>query len=435
MSRTNEQDEGISRQPESEPAAKLSHTPAQQDPQTQSAFRRSTTSAADASQRPEWLSIILTTLQDQWFLIGIGVVITIASQVQVPEAHQQIKETVTIYLMVSIIFFFTGCTLDTRVLIENYSRWKVHLFVQGQCFLMTSALSFGVVSATATNKNFMDPGLLVGLVFFGCVATTMSSNVVMTRQAHGNQALTVVQTTLGNFIGVFISPALVVMFTSVDTWYNKVLPSNNGQFGAIYGRVLKQLGLSIYLPMAVGQLTRYFFEPACKKVFFDWKVLKLGSLCMLVVIWQTYDSAFASGAFESVPGSNMVFMVFICIGLYLVFFFVAFFSALLWLPRKDVVAVCYCVPAKGPAMGVPLSTTIFAGMDPVLRSKIQIPIVIFQGLQIACGSLLIGVFRKWIAAEEKRRVENGGTEADVEMAVEDNNLPVNRQFVESKSKE
>jgi sodium/bile acid cotransporter 7 len=34
------------------------------------------------------------------------------------------------------------------------------------------------------------------------VATTMSSNVVMTRQAHGNSALTVVQTTLGNFLGV-----------------------------------------------------------------------------------------------------------------------------------------------------------------------------------------------------------------------------------------
>ena len=435
MSRTHDHDEGISIEPK--PASpKYAHAPPQQDAaQTQSEPRGSTTAATNASQRPEWLSIILTTLQDQWFLIGIGVVITIASQVQVPQAHQQIKETVTIYLMVSIIFFFTGCTLDTRVLIENYSRWKVHVFVQTQCFLMTSALSFGVVSATATNHNFMDPGLLVGLVFMGCVATTMSSNVVMTRQAHGNQALTVVQTTLGNFIGVFISPALVVMFTSVDTWYNKVLPSNNGQFAAIYGRVLKQLGLSIYLPMAVGQLTRYFFEPACKKVFFDWKVLKLGSLCMLVVIWQTYDSAFASGAFESVPGSNMIFMVFICIGLFLVFFCVAFFSALLWLPRKDVVAVCYCVPAKGPAMGVPLSTTIFAGMNPVLRSKIQIPIVIFQGLQIACGSLLIAVFRKWLAAEEKRRVENGGSRTDVEMAPESHDLQVNHQSVDSKFKE
>jgi sodium/bile acid cotransporter 7 len=185
------------------PTAQHVATPPRQDPQTQDAHTATTTTTTNPSKRrPEWIDIILTTLQDQWFLVGIGVVITIASQVQVPREHQKIKETLTTYLSVSIIFFITGCTLDTRVLIQNYSRWKVHLFVQGQCFLMTSAIAFGVVSATATKKDFIDPGLLVGLIFFGCVATTMSSNVVMTRQAHGNSALTVVQTTLGNFLGV-----------------------------------------------------------------------------------------------------------------------------------------------------------------------------------------------------------------------------------------
>lgn len=85
-------------------------------------------------------------------------------------------------------------------------------------------------------------------------------------------------------------------------------------------------------------------------------------------------------------------------------------------------------------MGVPLSTTIFAGMDPVLRSKIQIPIVIFQGLQIACGGALIGVFRKWIAAEEARRAERSGPGVDVEMAAESHEASHDRQSVESKSK-
>jgi sodium/bile acid cotransporter 7 len=224
------------------------------------------------------------------------------------------------------------------------------------------------------------------------------------------------------------------MFTSVDTWYNNALPPSNGQFGAIYRRVLKQLGLSIYVPMAVGQLTRYFFEPACKKVFFDWKVLKFGPLCMLIIIWQTYDAAFASGAFDSVPGRDMIFTVFICLGLFVVYFCVAFFSAMLWLPRKDIIACCYTIPAKGPAFGVPLSVTIFAGMDPVLQSKIQIPIVIYQGLQIACGSAMIGVFRRWIAAEEARKAERSQLSGDVEMDAEGHEAAHNRRSVESKSK-
>lgn len=101
-------------------------------------------------------------LKDQWFLLALGVLIAIASQVQVPASQQELKTSVVSYLCVSIIFLMTGCTLPTRTLIDNYSKWKVHLFVQLQCFLMTSAIQFGVVSLVAKNKDFMDPGLLIG---------------------------------------------------------------------------------------------------------------------------------------------------------------------------------------------------------------------------------------------------------------------------------
>ena len=357
----------------------------------------------------------LKLLGDQWFLITLAILIAIASQVQVPAAHQDVKKTVTTYLCTSIIFFVTGCTLDTKILLQNYARWRVHLFVQSQCFLMTSVIVFGLVSAGATNRNFMDPGLLVGLIFLSCVATTMSSNVIMTREAKGNQALAVVQTTVGNLIGVFITPALVLGYTSVDTWYNKVLPPSSGQYGEIYRRVIMQLGLSIYLPLVLGQTVRYFFPKACKKFFLDWKFNKLGPISLLVILWQTYDQAFATHAFERAPASNMIFIVFISIGLWLIFFGIAFCSSLLWLPKKDVVAVCYCVPAKGIAIGVPISTTMFVGIDLALQSKIQVPIVIYQGLQLVFGAILVPVFRKWIDRDEPSLIASKSGQ-DVERA-------------------
>ena len=282
---------------------------------------------------------------------------------------------------------------------------------------MTSALVFGLVSVTATSR-FMDPGLLVGLLFMGCVATTIASNVVMTRQAHGNQALTVVQTTVGNLIGAFVSPALVIMYTSVPTWYNAILPPSSGQFGEMYRRVLKQLGLSIYVPLFVGQAVRYFSPKVCKKIFIDWKLNKIGPVCLLVVLWATYDQAFASHSFDSVPASNMVFIVFISVGLWLIFFAIAFFASVVWLPREDTVSVCYCVPAKGIVMGVPLSTTIFAGIPLGLQSKIEIPIVIYQGLQLAFGSILVPGFRRWVDAEKNRDLDREGSPAVVNTTVE-----------------
>jgi sodium/bile acid cotransporter 7 len=71
----------------------------------------------------------------------------------------------------------------------------------------------------------------------------------MTGQAHGNTALTVVQSTLGNFLGPFLTPVLITMYTSNGAWYTKVLPSDNGGYGEIYRRVFKQLGLSIFVPL------------------------------------------------------------------------------------------------------------------------------------------------------------------------------------------
>jgi len=202
-----------------------------------------------AERKDKWKRRIITIAKEQWFLLGVGVVILIASQVQVPKQHQDVKRTAVTYLAVAIIFLLTGCTLKTQTLLDNYGRWKLHLFVQIQSYLMTSAVVYGVVSAAATNPNFMDPGLLLGLILAGSVATTISSNVVMTGQAHGNQALTVVQSTLGNFLGPFLTPALFTMYTKSGSWYTNVLPQDSGGYAEIYRRVFKQLGLSIFLPM------------------------------------------------------------------------------------------------------------------------------------------------------------------------------------------
>lgn len=92
-----------------------------------------------------WPKATVTFLKEQWFLLALAALIAIASQVQVPPSQQHIKGIVIEYLCVSLIFFITGCTLDTSTLLQNYSRWRVHVFVNIQCFLMTSASVYGIV--------------------------------------------------------------------------------------------------------------------------------------------------------------------------------------------------------------------------------------------------------------------------------------------------
>ena len=254
------------RAPQEEPASQLSQATKVQhenlyiaapssQPASSSRLSDKTNQTTTIKPIPKWrryLSTLKWFLIDQWFLVALGCLILISSQVQVSSSQQSEKELVVTYLCVSVIFIVNGCTVSTRVLLNNYAKWKIHLFVQIQCFLMTSAITFGVVSICATNLTFMDPGLLVGMIFTGCLPTTMSSNVIMTKQAHGNHALTMVQSTLGNFLGPFLTPVLITMYTSSGAWYTQVLPQNDGGYGKIYQRVFKQLGLSIFLPLVCG---------------------------------------------------------------------------------------------------------------------------------------------------------------------------------------
>ncbi|KAF2440353.1 hypothetical protein P171DRAFT_99447 [Karstenula rhodostoma CBS 690.94] len=349
--------------------------------------------------------------KDQWFLIAMGIIILIASQVQVPSSQQPIKRTVVTYLSVSVIFFINGCTLSTRVLLENYKKWKVHAFVQLQCYLVTSAATFAIVSLCATNPSFMDPWLLIGFLFLGSAPTTMSSNVVMTRQAHGNTALTVVQSVIGNFLCPFLTPILLQMYLSCDAWYTKVLVSGDN-YAEIYRRVFKQLGLSLFLPMALGQLVQHLFPAPTRKVFVDWKLIKLSSIALLSLVWQTFDQAFRSAAFASVKPSNIIFIVFINIALYAIWLGICFAAATVWLDKRDVIACCYCCPSKALSMVVPLSSVMYISVSPVDQSKLQIPAIIFQALQVAIGGGLTVVFRRWIRPFEHEEEMREGRQED-----------------------
>ena len=163
----------------------------------------------------------------------------------------------------------------------------------------------------------------------------------------------------------------------------------------------------------VGQLLQNAFPAASHTVLVTWRLKRLSSLALLLIIWQTYDSAFATGAFATLPPSNIVFIIFLSIALYAVWTIICVALSLLWLGKKDTIAVAYCVPAKTPAMGVPLANVMFAGLAEIDVSKIQIPMVVFQGFQIAAGSLLTIAFRRWVRADEEREKgrERGGAEA------------------------
>lgn len=159
--------------------------------------------------------------------------------------------------------------------------------------------------------------------------------------------------------------------------------------------------------------TDCLFSPlVTRKIFFEWKMLKLSSIALLTLIWQTFDQAFQSGAFDSIKISNKLFIVFMSIALYFLWLGICFATAVVWLPRRDAIACCYCTPAKALGMIVPLSSVMYIDITPMELSKLQIPAIIFQVFQVGIGSLCTILFRMWMRpVEEKEAREKNGQEA------------------------
>ncbi|KAK8858959.1 hypothetical protein IAR55_003191 [Kwoniella newhampshirensis] len=227
-------------------------------------------------------------LVDQWLLLAIGLVILLAwlfPSVGKRGGHVASQWTVT-YGAVILIFFVSGLSLPFDKLLYHAKNIRLHLIVQIMSFLVTSSIFFGIACAASTNPS-LQTGTLVGLIATGCLPTTISSNVVMTRQAKGDDAATMVEVTLGNFLGPFISPLLITkLYLPSSTAFAAWLPAEaTHHLGDLYRHVMMQMGLSVFIPLFVGQVIRWIWPKQVQATVTRFKLAKVGSLCLIALIW------------------------------------------------------------------------------------------------------------------------------------------------------
>ncbi|OTA55212.1 sodium bile acid symporter family protein [Hypoxylon sp. EC38] len=343
-----------------------------------------------------FLSFTWWLIKDQWFIITLLLLILISSQKQVPRQQQQIKDTIVQNLAVTVIFLVNGCTIPTQVLVKTIRCWKIHIFVQALCFLFTSSTALAIVTATATNPGLIDAALLNGIVLLGSLPTALSFNTIMTKKAQGNDALTLTESVIGSCLGPVVSTVLIQLYSSIPIWYAQTLPKAAAGYGAVFKQVFAQLGLTLFLPLIVGQLLRKFFPNQVIKIMTTYKGSKLASLALLALIWSAYDGAFETGTLSNMRATNVVFMVLISVALYLLWASLTLLASMFWLSKEDSIAAVFCVATKTPALGVPLITLIFVGITPATKSEMAIPMVVFQCIQTCLSSLATILFRRWL---------------------------------------
>jgi len=196
------------------------------------------------------------------------------------------------------------------------------------------------------------------------------------------------------------------MYLTASPLFAPLRPGQNG-LGSLYASVFKQLGLSVFMPLFIGQVVRYIIP---KPV--DWAVRRLylgkaATFCLVLIIWTTFSTCFATGAFVDTPPQSIIMLVFLNIGLALLMILISVVVArrvkYIHFSKQDTVALVYITVGKTPAIGIPLITAMYsatAGFDQQTRALLQIPMILYQIEQIFISQFSIPVFKRWIEKDQ-----------------------------------
>ncbi len=260
------------------------------------------------------------------------------------------------------IFLCAGLLLSSSQLGTALRDWRAHLRIQGISFVAAPLLGLGL--AWVAGRCGLGLAAQTGIVVLACLPTTIGSCVAHTGLACGNQGLALVNSVLGNLAGVVVTPLLVVLCL--------------GRHGTTpFVAIIGQLMLVALLPVLVGQLVRL----GCA-IWLDRQRRQIsvvsGSLLLLIALGIFSDVSHHGLASDGVA----------------VFASAAVLHVLLaglawWLganrSRADRIAITFTAAQKTAALGVPLTTLLFAG-DPQL-ALITLPVVLYHAVQQATGAV------------------------------------------------
>ncbi|KKA21110.1 Transmembrane protein, partial [Rasamsonia emersonii CBS 393.64] len=384
---------------------------------------------------------ILLFILSQWLLVGMGIMCLLAYLFPNVASHGGIirSEYSVLYGAVAVIFLISGLSIPRQKLVTHMFNWRLHVLVQVTSFIFVPALMVALVHIILAGDpaGHITRAVLAGYILTACIPTTIASNVVMTRAAGGDDAAALVEVLVANFLGPFVTAGWTVTLLpkthEFDPWRQE-----GGDLSSMYRDVFKQLGLSALLPLIVGQLIRWTWSDQTVWVMQKFYVGKLSTVCLLLLIWTTFSSAFETHALESLTTQSIIFIVLFNIALYLFLTAVCFVISRPprflhfhpWTRRvfrpvspEETIAICFCGPAKTTGLGIPLLYAMWTPVDLFTKAQTSVPVLLYTTEQVCVAHFMVYVFRRWHRRlnHQKRDLEESIADADANADAENGN--------------
>ena len=268
-------------------------------------------------------------------------------------------------IAIGLVFFLHGARLSREAVIGGLTHWRLHLVVMGATFALFPLLCLGVAALPAW---ITPPALGGGIVFLGCLPSTIQSSIGFTVIARGNVAAAVAAASASNLIGIVLTPVLV----SVLMHRQSAISAGSA------GTILVQL----LLPFLAGHVLRRWiggWVAAHAKLV---QVVDRGSI--LLVVYTAFSSAVVEGVWSRVGALDLVRLLIICAALLAALLGATWFAArALGFSKPDEIAIVFCGSKKSLASGVPMAGVLFPAATAGLA---LLPLMLFHQIQLmACA--------------------------------------------------
>ena len=339
---------------------------------------------------------MLEKIQKNWFLIGIVVSIALAKlNPQIGVKGGILKPEITVkYIAVSAIFLNSGLSLKTEELKSALAHVRLHAFVQFFTLGFVPILVSLLVRIMATWTT-LNPWLLKGVLVVGCMPPPVSSAVILTKAAGGNDAAAIFNSAFGSFLGIFITPLLLLVFLGSSS----TVP---------FTSIILQLSMTVVVPLVLGQVLRRYIKEWMEQTKPPFGTIS--SCVLLLIIYTTFCDTFShknAGVDSSGLLSVIVFIFILQSGLLYLTFTLTTLKESPFSPA-DTVAMMFCATHKSLTLGIPMLKIVFAGYQ--YLSLISIPLLIYHPTQILLGGVLVPTVRQWmLKAQEKNKATVNGT--------------------------
>ena len=309
---------------------------------------------------------LLSRLKPDWYLVLILGIATAASFLPA-------RGEVAIWLgwvtkgAIALVFFLHGARLSREAVLGGMMHWRLHLVVLGATFSLFPLLCVGIAALPGA---ITPQPLAAGIIFLGCLPSTIQSSIAFVGIARGNVPAAVAAASASNLLGVFLTPLLV-------TW---LLHTEGGMIGNSLGSIVLQL----LVPFALGQALRPWVGNWVADRAKALSKVDRGSI--LLVVYTAFSGAVVEGVWNRLGALDIGRMVILSLVLLAIVLAVtAGLGRLLGFSKADQIAIIFCGSKKSLASGAPMAAALFT---PAVAGVALIPLMIFHQVQlIVCAAM------------------------------------------------